>query len=74
VEEFSHRFEKEYSLLVCLSSRATSTGIWYIDSRASLHMTNVHGYFIDITKIGDLEAVLVDDSVVKVVGSGTISF
>jgi hypothetical protein len=74
VEEFSHRFEKEYSLLVCLSSRVSSTSIWYIDSGASRHMTGVREYFTDLTEIGDLEVVLGDDSVVKVVGSGTISF
>jgi hypothetical protein len=74
VEKFSHIFEKEYSLLVCLSYRATSTNIWYIDSGASYHMTGVCDYFIDLTEIGDLEVVLGDDSVVKEVGSGTISF
>jgi hypothetical protein len=74
VEEFTHRFEKEYSLLVCLSSRASSTSIWYIDSGASCHMTGVREYFTDLTEIGNLEVVLGDDSVVKVVGSGTISF
>ena len=74
MEEFSHRFEKRYSLFVCLSSRAPSTSICYIDSRASRHMTGVREYFIDITKIGDLEVVLGDNLVVKEVGSGTISF
>jgi hypothetical protein len=28
VEEFTHRFEKEYLLLVCLSSRASSFNIY----------------------------------------------
>jgi hypothetical protein len=74
VEEFSTRFEKEFSLLVCLSSRASSTSVWYIDSGASCHMTGVCEYFIDLTEIEDLEVVLGDDSVVKAVGSGTISF
>jgi hypothetical protein len=58
VEEFTHRFEKEYSLLVCLSSRASSTSIWYIASSASRHMTSVREYFTDLTEIGDLEVVL----------------
>jgi hypothetical protein len=74
VEEFAHKFEKDYSLLVCLSYRASSTGIWYIDSGASRHMIGVREYFTELTKIGDLEVVLGDDSVVKAVGSGTISF
>jgi hypothetical protein len=37
-------------------------------------MTGVREHFTDLTKIGDLEVVLGDDSVVKAVGSGTISF
>ena len=59
---------------MCLSSRASSTSIWYIDSGASHHMTGVREYFIDLIEIGDLDVVLGDDSVVKEVGSGTISF
>ena len=41
VEEFIHKFE-EYSLLVCLSSRVSSTRIWYIDRSASCHMIGFH--------------------------------
>ena len=67
--EFTHRFKKEYSLLVCLSSRASSTSIWYSDSSASRHMTGVREYFTNLTEIGDLEVVFGDDSVVKAVGS-----
>jgi hypothetical protein len=74
VDEFTHRFKKEYSLLVYLSFRASSTSIWYIDSGASHHMTGVREYFTDLTEIGDLEVVLGDDSVVKAVGSGIVSF
>jgi hypothetical protein len=74
VEDFSHRFCKEYSLLVCLSSRVASTRIWYIDSGASNHMTGVREYFTDLTEIEDLVVVVGDDSVVKAVGNGTISF
>jgi hypothetical protein len=74
VEEFSTRFEKDFSLLMCLSSRVASTNVWYIDSRASLHMTGVCEHFTDLTEIENLEVVLGDDSVVKAVGSGTVSF
>jgi hypothetical protein len=73
VEEFTHRFE-EYSLTACLSSRASSTCIWYIDSGASRHMTGVHEYFTEFATIGDQEVVLGDDSVVRAVGCGTVSF
>jgi hypothetical protein len=37
-------------------------------------MTGVREHLTDLTQIGDLEVVLGDDSVVKAVGSGTISF
>jgi hypothetical protein len=74
VEEFSAKFDKEFSLVVCLSTRATHSSVRYIDSVASRHMTDVHEHLIDLTQIGDLEVVLGDDRVVKAVGSGTVSF
>jgi hypothetical protein len=74
VEEFSTKFDNEFSLVVCLSTRATHSSVWYIDSGASHHMTCVREHLSDLTKIGDLEVVLGDDRVVKGVGSGTISF
>jgi hypothetical protein len=37
-------------------------------------MKGVCEYFTDLTEIGDLEVVLGDDSMVKVVGIGTVSF
>jgi hypothetical protein len=73
VEEFTHRFEKEYSLTTCLSSRASSTCIWYIDSGVSRHMIRVREYFTEFAAIRD-QMVLGDDSVVRAVGCGTVSF
>jgi hypothetical protein len=74
VEEFSTKFDKDFSLVVCLSTRATHSSVWYIDSGVSRHMTGVREHLTDLTQIGDLEVVLGDDRVVKVVGSGTVSF
>jgi hypothetical protein len=74
VEEFSAKFDKEFSLVVCLSTRTTHYSVWYIDSGASLHMTCVCEHLTDLTQIGDCEVVLGDDWVVKGVGSGTVSF
>jgi hypothetical protein len=74
VEEFSTKFDKEFSLIVCLSMRTTHTDTWYIDSGASHHMTGVHEHLKYLTKMGNVEVVLGDDREVKVVGSGTISF
>jgi hypothetical protein len=33
VEDFSTKFDKEFSLVVCLSTRATLSSVWYIDIR-----------------------------------------
>jgi hypothetical protein len=74
VEDFSLGLDNEYLLLVCLSSRASSTNIWYIDIGASLHVTCFHEYITDLIEIGDLDVVFGDDSGVKEVGSGIISF
>jgi hypothetical protein len=74
VDEFSTKFDKEFSLIVCLSSRTTTPNTWYIDSGASRHMTTVREHLMDLTQCGDVEVVLGDDREVKVAGCGTISF
>jgi hypothetical protein len=74
VGEFSTKFDKEFSLIVCLSSRTTIPDTWYIDSGTSRHMTTVHEHLTDLTQCGDAEVVLGDDQEVEVVGCGTISF
>jgi hypothetical protein len=74
VEEFSTKFDKEFSLIACLSSRTTTTDAWYIDSGASRHMTAVREHLTDLTQCGDAEVVLGDDREVKVAGCGTVSF
>jgi hypothetical protein len=74
VEEFSTKFDKEFSLIACLSSRTTTTDAWYIDSGASRHMKTIREHLIDLTQCGDAEVLLGDDQEVKVVGCGTIPF
>jgi hypothetical protein len=74
VEEFSTKFDKEFSLIVCLSMRTTHTDTWYIDSGASRHITGVREHLTDLTEMGNVEVVLGNDREVKVVGSGTVSF
>ena len=50
-------------------------GIWYVDSEASRHMTGVREYFSKLSESGtDIEVVLSDDRVVRVVGVGTLTF
>jgi hypothetical protein len=74
VEEFSTKFDKEFSLIECLSSRNTTPDTWYIDSGASRHMTAVREHLTDLTQCGDAEVVLGDDREVKVASCGTVSF
>jgi hypothetical protein len=74
VEEFSTMFDKEFSLIVCLSMRTTHIDTWHIDSGASHHMIGVREHLTDLTEMGNVEVVLGDDREVKVVGSGTVSF
>jgi hypothetical protein len=49
VEEFSTKFDKESSLVVCLSTRTTHSDMWYINSGASRHMTGVRDHLTDLT-------------------------
>ena len=51
------------------------SGIWYVDSGASRHMTGVREYFSELSESGtDIEAVLRDDDIVRAVGVGTLTF
>ena len=75
VDEFSSRFENEFSLVTCLSSKSVSSRVWYIDSGASSHMTGVRENFTDLSEKNiDLDIELGDDSTVKAVGQGTVLF
>lgn len=75
MDEYSTRFENEFSLLSCHSLSATSSIIWYIDSGATNHMTGVREHFTDLFESGlDVEVVLGDDTTVRVVGQGTVTF
>jgi hypothetical protein len=74
VEVFSTKFDKRFSLIVCLSTRTTHSDTWYIQSGASCHMIGVCEHVTDLTEIGDVEVVLGDDQEVKAVGYRTVSF
>jgi hypothetical protein len=75
VDEFTSQFEREYSLLVSLSTVETPSSVLYIDSGASSHMSGVREHFTDLTESRvNLEIVLGNDTIVRAVGRGTISF
>jgi transposase InsO family protein len=73
VEKVSTKFDKEFSLVVCLSTRTTHSYMWYIDSGASRHMAGVRENLKDLTQIGDVEVLLGYDQVFKAVGCGIVS-
>jgi hypothetical protein len=74
-EEFASQFERECSLIVCCSIVETPSRIRYIDSRASNHMSGVKEHFTDLKDPEiRLEIVLGDNTIVRVVGRGTVSF
>eukprot|EP00253_Pinus_taeda_P007806 PITA_07806 len=57
------------------SISGASSGIWYVDSGASRHMTGVREYFSELSESGtDVKVVLGDDRVVRAVGVGTLTF
>ena len=57
------------------SYSASTSSTWYIDSRASSHMTGACEMFSELSQAEiDVEVVLGDESVVSAVGLGTITF
>jgi hypothetical protein len=62
-------------LLVSLSTVETPSCVWYLDSGASSHMSDVREHFTNLTESGiKLEIVLGNNTIVRVVGHGTVSF
>jgi hypothetical protein len=49
IEEFSSRFEKDFSFIVCMASSVTSS-TWFIDSGTSCHMNRNKNYFSQLTE------------------------
>jgi hypothetical protein len=73
--EFQAQFERECAFLICCTLVETTPRIWYIDNGASSHMTGVRENFTDLrdTEVR-MEISLGDDTIVIVVGRGTITF
>jgi hypothetical protein len=45
LDEFATKFEKDFSLVSCLSTNTNTRSAWYLDSGASHHMTEAHGSY-----------------------------
>jgi hypothetical protein len=74
-DEFASQFERECSLIVCCSTVESPSRIWYIDGGTSNQTSGVREYFIDLRDPEiKFKIVLGDDTIVRVVGHGTISF
>ena len=57
------------------SYNASTSNTWYIDSGASSHMTGACEMFSELSQTEtDVEVVLGDDSAIRAVGRGTITF
>jgi hypothetical protein len=74
VEDFCISFEENLCLIACMSS-STVTGVWYVDSGASYHMTRRKEFFSSLQEGGmNLLIELGDDACYKAQGIGTVSF
>jgi hypothetical protein len=73
--EFHAQFERECAFLICCTSVESTPKIWYIDIGASSHMTGVRENFFDLRDPEfNMDISLDDDTIVRVVGHGTITF
>ena len=76
VDEFASQFDREFSFMASTStSVAPSSRIRYVDSGASRHMTGAKDQFTQFSdRRINLEVELGDESIVRAVGVGTVSF
>jgi hypothetical protein len=50
LDEFATKFEKDYSLVSCLSTNTTTRSAWFLDNSASRHMTKAWELFNSLTE------------------------
>jgi len=76
VEEFASQFDREFSFMASTSNSVVpSSWIWYVDSGASRHMTRGKDQFTQfLDRRINLEIELGDESIVRAVGIGTVTF
>ena len=76
IDEFASQFDRGFSFMASTStSVAPSSRIWYVDSGASRHMIGARDQFTHFSKWRiNLEVELGDESIVRAVGVGTVSF
>jgi hypothetical protein len=73
--DFHAQFERECAFLICCTSVRSTPSIRYIDCGASSRMTGVREHFTDLRDPEvKIEIALGDDTIIRVVGCGTITF
>jgi len=50
IKEFSTKFERDFSLVSCLSTSVVTRSAWYLENGASHHMTGAWEIFNSLTK------------------------
>lgn len=72
MDELAKKFEKEFSLVPYLSSNMTH-GVWFLDNKASHHMTRSRDLFTNMVEENpDIHVELGDNSRYVVEGIGRI--
>jgi hypothetical protein len=75
LDEFVVKFEKEFTLVSCLSTNTVTRSVWYLDNGASRHMTEAWELFNSLMeKDSGIHVELGDDAKYVVKGEGTILF
>jgi hypothetical protein len=73
--KFVAKFEKDFSLVSCISTSAIPKKAWYEDNGASRHMTSVRQLFSSLKKKDSrVQVELGDDAKYPIAGVGTIPF
>jgi hypothetical protein len=74
-EEFASKFEMECSLIVCCSTVESPSNDEYIDNGASSYISGMREHITDLRDLEiRLEIMLGDNTIVRVVGCGMVSF
>ena len=69
------KFERDFSLVSCLSTNTTMRSVWFLDSGASCHMTKAWELFSSLTeRDSDVHVQLGDDAKYVVKGEGIVTF
>ena len=73
MNDFASKFEKDFSMVSCPSSRTIPKNVWYLDSGASRHMTLAQELFSCLAEhVSRVQVKLCDDAMYLVTRVGTV--